>query len=259
MRSLLKSHPKVPLEFLYLETGCLPIKYIISSRRTNFLKTILSRDDEELTKRILREQQCHPSPGDFVKLIKDDFDVCDLTYNEDIIIMSGKEQFKKMINTNLKRAAFKVLLAKQQGHSKVRDIKYEKFEVQPYLTSREFSNDDASLLAALRSHTVRGIRCNIKTLYRNKTQCPLKCSPSSPQQDTQEHLLVCSKLVLNNVLACHNITHNDIYGDIEKQKMAVSVFKEIINKRNKLLDEKTQNTADLPVGNHWTLAHPSAV
>ena len=147
---------------------------------------------------------------------------------------------------------------KVQGHSCKIEMKYER-NVQPYLKSREFSNNNASLHAALRSHTVRGIRCNFKTLYRNKTQCPLKCSPSSPQQDTQEHLLVCSKLVLNNVLACHNITHNDIYGDIEKQKMAVSVFKEIINKRNKLLDEKTQNTADLPVGNHWTLAHPSAV
>ena len=153
--------------------------------------------------------------------------------------MSDKEQHKKRIKTHLEKAAFKDLLTKQQGHSKVRDIKYEKLEVQPYLKSGIFSNEEASLLAALRSHTVRGIRCNFKKLYKNDTHCPLKCSPSSPLQDTQEHLLVCSKIVLSdiNVLACRKICHDDIYGDVQTQKTAVSLFNELIKKRNKLMEK----------------------
>ena len=51
LRTLMQSHPKTPLEFLYLETGSLKIKYIISTRRLVYLKTLMMRDDEELTNR----------------------------------------------------------------------------------------------------------------------------------------------------------------------------------------------------------------
>ena len=36
LRSLMGSHQKTPLEFLYLETGTLPISYIIMIRRTSW-------------------------------------------------------------------------------------------------------------------------------------------------------------------------------------------------------------------------------
>ena len=79
LRSLLQSHSKAPLEFLYMETGSIPISHILSSRRMMYLRTILSREEEELTKRIYREQERNASPGDFVELVKDDFSKCNLT------------------------------------------------------------------------------------------------------------------------------------------------------------------------------------
>ena len=57
LRSLVKGHSKVPLEFLFLETGAIPVRFMISSRRLNYLQTILKREDDELTKRNLQ------SPG----------------------------------------------------------------------------------------------------------------------------------------------------------------------------------------------------
>ena len=33
LRGLLQAHPKIPLEALYLETKCIPIRYILASRR----------------------------------------------------------------------------------------------------------------------------------------------------------------------------------------------------------------------------------
>ena len=50
LRSLLQSHSKASLEFLYMETGSIPISHVISSRRMMYVKTILRRDEEELTK-----------------------------------------------------------------------------------------------------------------------------------------------------------------------------------------------------------------
>ena len=58
-------------------------------------------------------------------------------------------------------------------------------------------------------------------------------------EDTQEHLLSFAKLKLvhNNMLANSKVVHEDIYGEVEKQKAAVIVFSELIDQRNKLLEE----------------------
>ena len=46
LRGLLKAHSKIPLEALYLETGCIPVRFIIKSRRLSYLHTILQKDSE---------------------------------------------------------------------------------------------------------------------------------------------------------------------------------------------------------------------
>ena len=55
---------------LYLEAR---IKHLISSMRLMYLQTLLKRDDEELTKRILQKQENNPCAGDYSILVKDDF------------------------------------------------------------------------------------------------------------------------------------------------------------------------------------------
>ena len=46
LRSLVAAHSKTPLEFLYLETGAVPIRYIISSRRMIYLHCSFSCNGE---------------------------------------------------------------------------------------------------------------------------------------------------------------------------------------------------------------------
>ena len=45
LRLLVKGHSKLPKEFLYLEAGAIPIRFIISSRRLLYLQTILKRPE----------------------------------------------------------------------------------------------------------------------------------------------------------------------------------------------------------------------
>ena len=57
-------HVKTPLEVLYLETGCVPIRYLPKSRRLNFLHYILSDKEDSLLSNIYFEylknlQQTH--------------------------------------------------------------------------------------------------------------------------------------------------------------------------------------------------------
>ena len=74
LRFICNSHAKTPVEFLYLETGAIPLSFIISSRRLNYLQTIVTRENEELTKIVYLARKSNPSPGDFVKLIEQDFE-----------------------------------------------------------------------------------------------------------------------------------------------------------------------------------------
>merc|ERR1712240_960249 len=75
LRSLVKAHSKTPLEFLYLETGAIPIKFIISSRRIMYLHTILSRSRNELTRRVYNVQKEIETKGDFYHLVRKDFEM----------------------------------------------------------------------------------------------------------------------------------------------------------------------------------------
>ena len=52
LRALVKAHSKTPLEFLYLEAGAIPIRFIITSRCLLFHNNILKRENQELVKRI---------------------------------------------------------------------------------------------------------------------------------------------------------------------------------------------------------------
>ena len=62
-------------EFLYLETGTIPIKYMLAHRRIKYLKHILRRDANELIRKIYTAQQNQPTTrGDFVVLVKQDLD-----------------------------------------------------------------------------------------------------------------------------------------------------------------------------------------
>ena len=79
------------------------------------------------------------------------------------------------------------------------------------------------------------------TLYEESDaiHCPLKCSPALPQQDTQEHILICSKLKLNSsyTAACRKVMYDDIYGDVHVQKVVISVYKQLLHCRKQLLEQ----------------------
>ena len=224
LRSLMGSHQKTPIEFLYLETGSLPISHIISLRRMNYLRILLMRDDKELTKRILIEQQKNPTKGDFIELVKEDFMKIGKNFDktlEEFITHTQEKTYKKIIKNLVKSAALKLLINVQQKHTKVKHIKYDVLKCEKYLTSGIFSNEEITILSSMRSNTLRTIRCNFKNLYRENLYCPLKCAPegSSPYEDTQQHLISCNTIIqklsdCQTIIAVNTIKYEDIYSDI---------------------------------------------
>ena len=65
--------------------------------------------------------------------------------NDETIKMTNTNSYKQFIKSKIRMRALKYLKSFQQTHSKVKEIVYEKLEVQPYLTSPLFSNDEVNL------------------------------------------------------------------------------------------------------------------
>ena len=102
------------------------------------------------------------------------------------------------------------------------------------MNNTKLSFDEASLVFALRSRTVKDIKCNIKTFSQNDKMCPL-CMKS---EDTQEHCMECPKLKnLQNQLENH-IQYKHIFSMCElEQKAVAALFLYILETRQLLIQE----------------------
>ena len=253
LRYICSAQSKTPIEFLFLETGSLSISQIISSRRMNYLHEILTRADHELIKRVYVAQKESPSHGDFVNLVKSDFDYICYSPNEEQISQMSREQFKSLIHKKLYMAAFNELRAIQSQHSKVRDIPYKNLSLQQYMRCPDFSKEDCNLLMAFRSHSVRGIKANFSSIHKKDMSCPLVCDDSNIE-DNQIHLMSCSKILSRldskYLQQVKDIKYCDIYGDLHSQKAAVRHLSILLDTRRTILEEiqTTYNIDDTQAG-----------
>jgi hypothetical protein len=240
LRFICSAQAKTPVEFLFLETGSLSLSHIISQRRIIYLNEIITREDNELVKRIYRAQKDNPTRGDFVELVTEDLKTIKEDFDEDIFLKYSKIEFKNHIKKKIKTEALNQFKLAQEGHSKVREINYTKLEPQAYLKSALFSNKECELLIALRSNSVRGIKATTPSIFKNNMTCPLKCS-TTRNEDDQQHLLDCSsikkELAIREVEESKKICISDIYKSVEIQKAAVTTFRRILEVRAVLLEE----------------------
>ena len=240
MRTILSAHAKTPIEFLYLETGAIPAKCVISSRRLNYLKHIHMKEDHELLKRVFQAQRNDSKRGDWWELAKSDLETYDI--NEDELIGMNINLTRKFIKAKIYEKAFEDLKSKQITHSKVKNIKYEEFTCQTYLKSSKLSFNEASILFALRSQTLKDVKSNTRSFSQNDNLCPL-CMKS---EDTQTHCLQCPKL--KNVIKPteKHIEYKQIFSKCESEQQEVaSLFLRIVEKRNQLLQEGLPGTKTL--------------
>ena len=245
LRALVKAHSKTPLEFLYLEAGAIPIRFIISSRRLLYHNNILKRENHELIKRIYKEQLNNPTKGDFVELIQDDFKALNIIQNDDRIKNIKTSTYKDHIKKCTKKAAFNYLVSKQAKHTKVNTIKYTQLETQKYMLSSIFRNEEVNQLHALRSRTT-----NCKMNFKNKyNQDNLLCDLCCTENQDQKHLLRCKEIerkLNSQQLTKNRMEYENIYSsDVNKQKEITSLFIDLFKIKNELEQEKCQQAPSI--------------
>ena len=171
IKGLLACHAKIPLPALYLETGQVPVRYILACRRILYLQTILHRSDEELIKRVYLAQRADTTDGDFCQLVDDDMRLLDLQLTDIQIGSISSFDLKKLVKVKARQASFKYLMDIKETKTKMDNISYmNSFLPQSYLLS--MTREQSSLMVALRTRTLRGIRSDLGNMYVDK-QCLL--------------------------------------------------------------------------------------
>ena len=72
IRNILDTPSKTPIPALYLELGCIPIKYLIIYKRLMYLHHIVNLEDSHLVKQVFSAQLKNPSKGDWCLQVKED-------------------------------------------------------------------------------------------------------------------------------------------------------------------------------------------
>ena len=183
LRKLLKAHSKTAKECLYLETGTIPIKYVVMSRRLNYFHHIITRDTNELISRVYVAQKRRPVKDDWVLTVKKDKLALGIKENDNVLNKYSKNMFKKFIKHKIRSLAFSELKQIQMGHSKVNQITYNKFDTQKYLKGSNFSNKEICLLFKLRTRMV-DVKNNFTLFYGD-----LLCRLCQKEEENQEHLI----------------------------------------------------------------------
>ena len=70
-----------PIYLIYLESGEIPINYIIKSRRINYLHYLLNSPKGEMLSNVFQNQIRHPLKGDWVEIVKRDLQDFNINYS----------------------------------------------------------------------------------------------------------------------------------------------------------------------------------
>ena len=147
LKTIIGSQSKVPVECLYLETGTMPLTYVISVRRMLYLQTLLKRHNNEVTRKVYNAMRDKPYPGDWYNLVLDDFKQFGLQLDEVQIQEMSTNTFKSLVKGKVWLAAYTELRNMQQNHIKVKHISYTGIRApQQYMTSTLLNNNMCSFI-----------------------------------------------------------------------------------------------------------------
>ena len=239
IRAITGGHSKTPVEFHFLETGTLMLKHILSINRLMYHHHLITREDNETIKKVYNKQKEDETKGDWFDLLVKDFKFIGVEMDENHIKQMTKEEYKKEIKEQISKAAFKDLLQLKQKHSKLNEVTYFTFSMQPYLKSKQMNKKEKTLLYLMRSKCHKS-KSNFKKMFQNNTKCIFACDSI----EDQVHAFTQCLPVLSKINRTANLDHSMIFQNIDKQIVVISIFLEIEEKRKELTEQLLPGETD---------------
>ena len=241
LRNILSAHSKTGIEWLYSDCGILDIKTHIQIRRMMYLHHILSRKESELIYRIYNTQITSNSPGDWVRLIQSDkLELCIELTEEDIQGVT-KNVFRNYVKKKATIKHLRNLGELKKKHSKSVNLSCDSLKQAEYIQNISLNTSEKNVLFKLRSRTLE-VKKNFPGLHSNEW-----CTSCYLFPESQSHLLQCPAIVVHlGYLAgtTSTLDEKDIYRSIEKQKVIVKIYSDILEIRESL-EKISRNTENL--------------
>ena len=222
---------KCPSEFNYLETGSLKLRHILTYRRLMYHHEILSREDSETIKKIYMKQKTDRVRGDWIKLLEQDFQFIGIEMKENEISATPKSEYKLKIKALVNKAALNYYNELKLSHRKLDCVKYDKLQIQSYLTSSLLNNKEKSLLYCLRSHCHKS-KQNFRKMHRNNTMCSFGCL----EYEDQEHIFTKCRPILTQTGYVNNLSYQNIFGNLNDQLQVLPKFYQIEKTRLHMME-----------------------
>ena len=229
-RKILAAHSKTPTECFYLELGIIPFRFHLMQRRIMYYKTVMERDEGEITKAVVMRQKQTRLEGDFYMQVHNDMNL--LNIPEIDIFEASKDVLKVKIKKQIHDAAFTFLLEAAKKHSKVRDEIYMNLQGMIYFDDKRFTADLSNLLFKFRTRMF-----NVRNNFRNQyQQTNILCPMCNAHEDSQEHLLQCT--FITEKLDEAPCSYEDIFSEDPDVLLHVAnVLKKVVKIREDFDDE----------------------
>ena len=135
------------------------------------------------------------------------------------------------------RAFYIQLLAEKCKLSKGKEIRYDNFQVQPYLRSEsKLSSEESCKILKCRIRDL-DVRDNFPNAYADRS-CPF---PQCESPESQLHLSTCQYYSDSSVIP-NGLKYEDLFeSDIEKQFQVMSILMKRVSIRNKLFPAHTSS------------------
>ena len=152
----------------YLETGTIPIRYILSKRVLMYYFHILSRPKDELIRKCYEAMKLKTVRHDWYARIQSEKSKHNITLSDDEVQQMSKGKFKSYVDQIVDSFAFSKLLdtAKQQSKCKsiLLNMNQVDLKIQKYLISEHLVKEEQSLLFSLRTYSFP-VKSNFSYLY----------------------------------------------------------------------------------------------
>ena len=214
MRKVLGCPSKTPIHLMFLELGWLPLRFIIQSRRLNFLKCILNQKETSLVKQVFNEQKSNPKKGDWIKLVESDLKKLKITLSYVEISSMTKTMFKNLVKEKTEKNSLQFL--KLHIKSKGKEIEYSEVEMKQYLASLSILTlQEKKEVFKIRTRMTE-VKSNFKQRYNN-LNCDNCGKNDQFNEETQEHVYNCTE----------SNEDKEIFGNIFKDTHETQTMKSI--------------------------------
>ena len=150
LRKIMKVPTSTPKEGFYLELGIIPIGVIIMARRIKYLHYLVTRSESEMLYKFFVKQWYDPCRGDWTEKVKEDLAEFDIENDWNYLKSKSKDSFKSLVRTKAQEYALKILIKKQEKHSKMANINYTELKAQKYLTLENIKAEEVRNLFRFR-------------------------------------------------------------------------------------------------------------